>query len=73
MVTVSDLCLTYVIFFILIYALGPFSLQITLNDSYLVQLYIIFNQNDGRVVNSPFLSNIISFFKDIPNGRMGWS
>ena len=47
MVTVSDLCLTYVIFFILIYALGPFSLQITLNDSYLVQLYIIFNQNDG--------------------------
>ena len=49
-----------------------FGLQTIFNDSHLVQLYIIFNQNDGQVVNSPS-SNIISFFKDIPNGRMGWS
>ena len=33
---------------------GAFSLQTTFNDPYPVQLYIIFNQNDGRVVNSPF-------------------
>ena len=49
-----------------------FGLQTIFNDLYLVQFYIIFNQNDGRVANSP-LSNIISFFKDIPNGKMGWS
>ena len=36
-------------------------------------IYIIFNQNDGWVVGSPMTFMIISFFKDIPNGRMGWS
>ena len=72
LVTVSGLCLTYVILFILFYVLGPFSSQTTFNDSCLVQFCIIFDQNDRRVTDSP-LSNIISFFKDIPNGRMGWS
>ena len=62
MVIVSNLCLTHVILFILIYVLGPFSSQTTFNDSYLVQFYIIFDQNDGRVVNSP-LSNIIKLFQ----------
>ena len=72
MVIVSILCLTHVILFILIYVLGPFSSRTTFNDSYLVQFCIIFDQNARRVTDSP-LSNIISFFKDIPNGRMGWS
>ena len=62
--------LCYIIYIDL--CIGAFSSQTTFNDSYLVQFYIIFDQNDGRVVDSP-LSNIISFFKDIPNGRMGWS
>ena len=51
---------------------GFFSSRTTFNDSYLVQFCIIFDQNAGRVTDSP-LNNIISFFKDIPNGRMGWS
>ena len=49
-----------------------FGLQTTTNDSCLI--HIIFDQNDGWVVDSPIVIVIIkSFFKDIPNGRMGWS
>ena len=55
MVTVSDLCLTYVMSFNINLCVGGFGLQTIFNDSYLVQLYIIFNQSDGRVVNSPLI------------------
>ena len=49
-----------------------FSLQTTINGSCLI--HIIFDQNDGPIVGSPFNFVIIkSFFKDILNGRMGWS
>ena len=35
--------------------------------------HIIFDQNDGWVVGLPITMIIKSFFKDIPNGRLGWS
>ena len=73
MVTVSNLCLTCVILSN-IYLLWFFWFA----DNYqwlMPNLYhIIFDQNDGWVVGSPTIIVIIkSFFKDIPNGRMGWS
>ena len=48
-----------------------FDLQTTTNDS--CPIHTIFDQNDGQVVGSPLILIIKSFFKDIPNGRMGWS
>ena len=50
-----------------------FGSQTITNDSCLI--CIIFDQNDGWEVGSPIIivSIIESFFKDIPNGRMGWS
>ena len=46
--------------------------QTTSNESCLI--HIAFDQNDGWEVGSPIISVIIkSLFKDIPNGRMGWS
>ena len=46
--------------------------QTTSNESCLIR--IAFDQNDGWEVGSPIISVIIkSLFKDIPNGRMGWS
>ena len=53
LVTVNGLCLTYIILFIDL-CIGAFSSQTTFNDSYPVQFIIIPDQNDGRVVNSPF-------------------
>ena len=40
MVIVSNLCLTHVTLFILIYVLGPFSSQTTFNDPYPVQFIL---------------------------------
>ena len=72
MVTVSDLCLTCGILSFNIYLLWFFGSQTVTNDSCLI--HIIFDQNDGQVVDSPIIIVIIkSFFKDIPNGRMGGS
>ena len=50
-VTVSDLCLTYVILFIDL-SIMAFGLQTTTNDPCLI--HIIFDQNDGPIVGSPF-------------------
>ena len=61
-----------ILYYLLVHILGLFSSRPTFNDPCLVQFCIIFDQNARRVTDSP-LSNIISFFKDIPNGRMGWS
>ena len=73
MATDSDLCLTCaIIVSILIY--HGFGLWTITNDP--CPIHIIFDQNDGRVVGSPsiFVSLLLkAFFKDIPNGRMGWS
>ena len=71
MVTVSDLCLCYIIYIDLF--IRAFGSQTTFNDPCPVQFYMIFDQNNGRVVNSPLSFVLLAFFKDIPNGRMGWS
>ena len=47
-----------------------FGLQTTFNDSCLVQLYIIFNQNDGRVADSPLSFVLLAFSRIFPMG--GW-
>ena len=44
--------LCYIIHFDL--CIGAFGLQTTFNDPCPVQFYMIFDQSDGRVVNSPF-------------------
>ena len=43
--------LCYIIYIDL--CIGAFGLQTTLNDSCLAQFYMIFDQSDERVVNSP--------------------
>ena len=48
--SMPNLC--YVIYIDL--CIGAFNLQTIFNDSYLVQFYIILDQNDERVANSPF-------------------
>ena len=51
-----------------------FGVQTTLNDSSLIQfvLYQIKMMGEWQI-HLQFCIIIISFFKDIPNGRMGWS
>ena len=52
--------------------IGAFSSQTTFNDPYLIQFELYLTKMMGEW-QTHLLSNIISFFKDIPNGRMGWS
>ena len=61
--------LCYIIYINL--CIRAFGLQTTFNDPCLVQLYIILDQNDGQVADSPLSFVLLAFFKDIPNGRMG--
>ena len=47
-VTVSNLCLTYVILFILVYLLGHFGSQTTFNDSCLIQFILYLTKMMGE-------------------------
>ena len=68
MVTVSDLCLCYIIYIDLF--IRAFGLQTTFNDPCPVQFYMIFDQNNGRVVNSPLSFVLLAFSRIFPMG--GW-
>ena len=69
MVTVGDLCLCYIIYINLF--IRAFGSQTTFNDPCPVQFYMIFDQNNGRVVNSPLSFVLLAFSRIFPMGGRG--
>ena len=60
--------LCYIIYIDL--SIRAFGSQTTFNDSCLIQFYIILDQNDGRVADSPLSFVLLAFSRIFPMG--GW-